>query len=126
MNSVILDHTALSALGRGNHLLARMIDAAHSEVDRRIFAPALCLTAAVAERPDLADHIGALPAIDIIELGYASASAVGKLVAAGVEWQTAHAVEAARPAVDWPAGRPVVTDSPSIYTGHRIAVISLN
>ena len=106
--------------------MARMIDAAHSDLSRHIYAPALCLAAAVAERPSLADHVGALPAIGVIELGYSSASAVGRLVAAGTDWRAAHAIDAGRPAVDWPTGRPVVTKLPDIYTWHGIPVVTLN
>lgn len=103
-----------------------MIDAAHSEADRQVFAPALCLTAAVAERPMLADHVGSLPAVEIIELGYSAASTVGTLIAAGLDWRAAHAVSAGRPAVDWPAGRPIVTSESHLYAGLGVVVISLN
>jgi hypothetical protein len=126
VNAYVLDHTALSALGHGHRLLARLVDAAHHEADRHVYAPALCLAAAVAERPALGDHIGSLPAIEVIELGYASARAVGRLVAQGVNWRSAHAVDSGRPTVDWPDGRAVVTREPHVYAGLGVRLISLN
>ena len=112
MSGFVLDHTALAALGRGHWLMSQLVDAAHRETDRHLYAPALCLAAAVAERPPLADHAGALPAVEVVDLGYPSATAVGRLVAAGVDWRAAQAVDAGRPTLDWPAGRPVVTAVP--------------
>lgn len=125
MNVAVLDHTALLALGAGHHRLSRMVALAHREIDRHLYTPALCLAAAIGERPGLGDHIGALPAIDVIELGFAAASTVGVLVADDVDWRLAHAVEAGRPSLDWPRGRPVVTATPDHYTPWGVDTIAV-
>jgi hypothetical protein len=125
VSGFVLDHTALAALGRGHRLLSQLVDAAHRETDRHLYAPALCLAAAVAERPPLADHVGVLPAVEVVDLGYPSATAVGRLIAAGLDWRAAQAVDAGRPTIDWPAGRPVVTAVPDTYAPWGVAVITL-
>jgi hypothetical protein len=123
----VVDHTALAALGRGNWFMSRLVvKAADSESGNYVFAPALCLAAATAERPAMADHIGGLRAVDIVDLGFPSAAAVGHLVAEGVDWRIAQAIDAARPTVDWPGGRPVVTAEPDAYAKWGIDVIELN
>ncbi|HEV2087881.1 MAG TPA: hypothetical protein VGR21_06195 [Cryptosporangiaceae bacterium] len=121
--AVVFDHTALSGLGAGTRFLSRMVDRAHYEPNRYVYAPALCLVAAVADRRGLADHVGALPALEVLDLGYAAASAVGELVAAEVDWRLAHAVQAATPNAEWPQGLPVVTGAPDLYAPWRVATI---
>ncbi len=121
--AVIFDHTALLGLGAGTPFLSRIVDRAHYETDRYVCAPALCVVAAVAGRPGLADHLGALPAVEVLELGYAAASAVGVLVAADVDWRLAHAVQAAKPNAEWPRGIPVVTAVPDRYTPWQVPTI---
>lgn len=113
---VVFDHTALLALGAGNQLVSR-VSQAHLQHGWYMYAPAMCLAAAVAERPLLADHVGMLPAVEVVELGYAGAAAAGRLLADSVGWQDAQAIEVARPTVDWPDGRPVVTATPRVYAG---------
>jgi hypothetical protein len=123
----IVDHTALAALGRGNRFMSRLVVDAASESDVYVFAPALCLAAATAERPALADHIGSLRAVEIVDLGFPSAAAVGHLLAeGGADWRIAHAIDAARPTVDWPGGRPVVTAEPDAYAKWDVATIALH
>lgn len=123
--AVVFDHTALLTLGIGNRMLSGLVAQAHLQPGRYVYAPALCLTAAVAQRPELADHIGLLPAIQVIDLDYTAAAATGSFIATGVDWRAAHAINAARPTVDWPTGRPVLTTAPEIYSGWGIDVISV-
>lgn len=123
--AVIADHTALVALGAGDREMSRLVAAAHGEADRYVYAPGLCLAAAVAQRPALADHIGQLPAIEVIEMAYASACVVGSLIADGVDWRVAHAIDAARPSPDWPAGRPIVTAHAAAYAHRGVTTIAL-
>lgn len=121
---VVFDHTALLALGAGTALLSRIVDRAHYESGRHVYVPALCLSAAVAERPALADHIGALPAMEVLDLGFASAGVVGELVAADVDWRVAQAIDAGRPSLDWPYGRPVLTAVPEQFARWGVATIN--
>jgi hypothetical protein len=113
--AVVFDHTALLALGSGSRLASRLVVAAHGQTGRHVYAPALCLAAAVAQRPALADHVGGLPALEVLDLGYAAASSVGHLISSGTPWQDAHAVDAARPSAEWPTGLPVATTTPENY-----------
>jgi hypothetical protein len=125
VNVFVLDHTALAALGAGHRYLSRVIRAVHDEPDWHVYVPALCLAAAEAGRQGLADHVGALPAIEVVELGYAAASAVGRLVASGVDWRLAQAVHTGRPTIDWPTGRPIVTAEPKSYSTWGVDAIAL-
>src|SRR5690349_12232184 len=125
MNAVVLDHTALLVLGSGNRFVSRLVDGAHGEADRQVFVPSLCLAAAAAERAGLADHVGALPAIEVVELGFAGAGQVGELIGAGLDWRLAHAVDTGRPSVDWPAGRPIVTAVPEDYAKRGVRTINV-
>lgn len=42
-------------------------------------------------------------------------AAVGRFIAAGVDWRTGQAINAGRPTADWPDGRPVLTTTPEAY-----------
>ncbi|HSV67217.1 MAG TPA: hypothetical protein VLJ59_15070 [Mycobacteriales bacterium] len=123
MSGYVFDHTALLALGAGNRQLSRLVDAAHQLGDRHLYAPAMCLAAAVADRPGLADHLGALPALEVVDLGYAEAVTVGACIAVGVDWRAAQAIGTGRPTADWPTGRPVVTAVPESYAGWGVEVV---
>jgi hypothetical protein len=94
---VVFDHTALLTLGAGNRLLSGLVAQAHLQPGRYVYAPALCLTAAIAQRPGLVDHIGVLPVIQVIDLDYAASATVGSVIATGVDWRAAHAINAGRP-----------------------------
>lgn len=122
--AVVFDHTALLALGAGSRMLSGLVSQAHARPGRYIFAPALCVTAAVAERPGLADHIGVLSALQVIDLDYPAAAAVGSFIAAGVDWRAGQAITTARPTADWPTGRPVLTTTPDTYLDWGIEVIT--
>lgn len=122
--AVVFDHTALLALGAGSRMISGLVSQAHLSPNRYIFAPALCLTAAIAQRPGLADHIGALPAIQVIDLDYPAAAAVGSFIAAGMDWRGSQAIDAGRPTPEWPGGRPVVTTTPQPYTDWSIEIIT--
>ena len=122
--AVVFDHTALLALGAGSPMLSGLVSQAHARPGRYIYAPALCVAAAVAERPGLADHIGVLPALQVIDLDYPAAAAVGSFIAAGVDWRAGHAISAARPNAEWPNGRPVLTTAPDTYRDWGIEVVT--
>ena len=124
--AVVFDHTALLALGSGNRMASRLVVAAHGQTGRHVYAPALCLAAAVAERPALADHVGGLPAAEVLDLDCAAACSVGHLISSRTSWQDAHAPDAARPSAEWPTGLPIVTTTPESYRGLGIATIPLN
>jgi hypothetical protein len=113
------------ALGAGNQLMSRLVVAAHRTPGRYVYAPAMCVAAAVAGRPRLGDHIGSLLAIQVVDLGFDAARTAGVLIADGADWRHAHAVAAARPSAVWPKGLPVVTAVPQEYARHMLEIISL-
>ncbi len=122
--AVVFDHTALLALGAGSRMLSGLVSQAHLRPNRYIFAPALCLSAAIAQRPGLADHIGGLPAIQVIDLDYPAAAAVGSFIAVGMDWRGAQAIDAARPTAEWPGGRPVLTTTPELYSDWGVEIVT--
>ena len=124
---VVMDHTALSLLGRGHPFLSGLVAApAHRTDTRHVYVPALCLAAAIAERPAIGEHVLALPAVEVVGLGVAHSLAVGVLVGEQVPWQHSHAVAVCRPDPEWPTGRPVITATPDQYDGLFVDVIAVN
>ncbi|MBT2392673.1 hypothetical protein J7E87_25375 [Streptomyces sp. ISL-1] len=113
--AVIYDESALLALGSGNWLASQFISNTAHGPTRHVYVPALCLAAADGMRKGLAEHVGALPTAEIVELDFAGASTLGALLRDGVEWRLGHAIHLSRPTVEWPDGRPVVTASPDLY-----------
>ncbi|HEY7812815.1 MAG TPA: hypothetical protein VIC62_06220, partial [Nakamurella sp.] len=111
----MLDDSALLALGRGYPALSGFIvDAA---AGRAVLAvPALCICAAEAQRPGIADHIGALP-VDIEPLEESTTVPVGRF-GENIDWRIAQAVAAALPSVAFPQGgsscpcKPLATGQP--------------
>lgn len=63
--AVVFDHTALLALSAGSRMFSGLVCQAERRPGRYIFARALWLAAAIAQRPGLADHIGMLPAMQV-------------------------------------------------------------
>jgi hypothetical protein len=122
----VVDDTALLALGSGSQLMSRLVVAAHGESDRYVYAPAMCVAAAVSGRPVLADHVGGLLAINVVDLDFVAASIVGRLIDHGADWRRAHAIATARPTAEWPTGLPVVTGAPGAYAGHSLRTIALS
>ncbi|MBQ1048599.1 hypothetical protein KBX50_09015 [Micromonospora sp. C51] len=123
---VVLDHTALLLLGRGHPFLSGLVAApAHSQPHRHVYVPALCLAGAVAERPEIGEHVLSLPAIEVVEVGFAHALTIGRLIADELPWQHAHATATCVPDVEWPAGRPLITAEPKRYEGYAMHVIAV-
>ncbi|MFD7442071.1 hypothetical protein [Streptomyces sp. NPDC059909] len=133
--AVVFDDTAALALGAGNRMASRLVTWAEKDPARRVCIPALCLAAAEVDRAGVAEHIGALPSVDITALDFAGVLAVGKRLRTTAEhddpekadddWSSAHALHLARPSVEWPRGRPVLTRSPSRYRGTGVRTIRI-
>jgi hypothetical protein len=125
VSAVVLDHTAVIAFAVGNRRISRMITQAHNNANRLVYVPTLCLIAAEVEASGIADHLGALPAVHVIDLGFADAEGVATVISDGLPWECAHAVASARPTLEWPTGRPLVTRTPRQYTGMKLHVIGV-
>lgn len=124
--AIVFDDTAALALGAGNRMASRLVVEAEKDPTLRIYLPAVCLAAAEADRAGVAEHVGALPGVDITELDFAGAAAVGKrLRVQGADWSGAHALHLAHPSVEWPRGRPVLTRDPARYKGTGVRVIGI-
>ncbi|MGW7417223.1 hypothetical protein [Streptomyces sp. NPDC054863] len=113
--AVVYDETALLALGGGNRLASQFIANTEHGPTRHVYVPALCLASADGRRKGMAQHVGALPAVEIVELDFAGVATVGALLRDGVDWHLGHAIHLSRPTVDWPDGRPVLTAEPDLY-----------
>jgi hypothetical protein len=114
----VLDDSSLLALGKGYPALSGFIvDAAAGRA--ALAVPALCLCAAEAQRPGIAEHVGMLP-VDIEPLELSMAIPAGKLIGEGIDWRIAHAVAAALPSAAHPDGRVVLSVEAARYRGTPI------
>jgi hypothetical protein len=114
----VLDDSSLLALGKGYPALSGFIvDAA---AGRAVLAvPALCLCAAEAQRPGIAEHVGMLP-VDIEPLELSVLIPAARLIGDGADWRIAHAVVAALPSAIHPEGRVVLSVDAARYQGTGI------
>ncbi|MFF5147747.1 hypothetical protein ACFY6U_49955 [Streptomyces sp. NPDC013157] len=133
--AVIFDDTAALALGAGNRMTSRLVVEAEKDAALRVYIPAVSLAAAERERAGVAEHVGALPSVNIEGLDFAAATAVGKRLRAAngepeegkdePDWSGAHVLHLALPTVEWPRGRPVLTRTPMRYRGTGIRTIRI-
>jgi hypothetical protein len=122
MIAALLDHTALLALGAGYPALSGLVvDAAAGRAVVQV--PAMCLTAAQAQRRGVAEHVGALPGLDVEPLDLSAAIEVGGMIGRGIDWRVAHAVYASRPSVEHPRGRVVLSVQPDLYADTEVTPI---
>ena len=121
MIACLLDDSALLALGKGYPALSGFIvDAA---AGRAVLAvPALCLCAAEAKRPGIAEHVGMLP-VDIEPLELSTAIPAARLIGDGADWRIAQAVAAALPSAVHPDGRGVLSVETARYQGTGVQPI---
>ncbi len=122
MIACLLDDSSVLALGKGYPALSGFIvDAA---AGRAVLAvPALCLCAAEAQRPGVAEHVGMLP-VDIEPLDLSAVIGAGWLIGDGVDWRIAQAVTAALPSAVHPDGRVVVSVDTARYQGTGIEPVN--
>ncbi|MFF4902003.1 hypothetical protein [Streptomyces sp. NPDC001068] len=133
--AVIFDDTAALALGAGNSMASRLVVEAEKDPALRVYIPAVSLAAAERERAGVAEHVGALPSVNIEALDFAAATAVGKRLRAEKgtaqdgkdepDWSGAHVLHLALPTVEWPRGRAVLTRTPMRYRGTGIRTIRI-
>ncbi len=122
MIACLLDDSSVLALGKGYPALSGFIvDAA---AGRAVLAvPALCLCAAEAQRPGVAEHVGMLP-VDIEPLDLSAVIGAGRLIGDGVDWRIAQAVTAALPSAVHPDGRVVLSVDTARYQGTGIEPVN--
>lgn len=121
MIACLLDDSALLALGTGYPALSGFI--VDGAAGRAVLAvPALCLCAAEAQRPGIAEHVGMLP-VDIESLDLSMTIPVGQLIGGGVDWRIAQAVAAALPSAVHPDGRVILSVETARYEGTGVQPI---
>jgi hypothetical protein len=117
----LLDDSSVLALGKGYPALSGFIvDAAAGRAVLSV--PALCLCAAEAQRPGIAEHLGML-SVDIEPLDLSAAIPAGRLIGDGIDWRIAQAVAAARPSAIQPDGRVVLSVDTARYQGTGVEPI---
>ena len=122
MIACLLDDSSVLALGKGYPALSGFIvDAAAGRA--ALAVPALCLCAAEAQRPGIAEHVGLLP-VDIEPLELSAVMPAGSLIGDGVDWRIAQAVAAALPSAMHPDGRVVLSVDAARYQGTGIEPVN--
>ncbi|MFJ3927803.1 hypothetical protein [Streptomyces sp. NPDC090022] len=119
---IVLDQTAMAALGQGNVLASRLVHRAHAEAGWFLYAPACALVEADRARPGTAEHLAALPGITVLDLDLPAVLAV-----AGQDtWGPAHSRHAAQPTPDRPDGAVIATTTPHRWAGEPVRVLDLS
>ncbi|WP_424863870.1 hypothetical protein [Streptomyces sp. MMS24-I29] len=118
---IVLDDTAMTAVGRGNVLASRLIHRAHAEADWFLYAPACALVEADRSRPGTAEHLAALPGITVLDLDLAAALAVAQQET----WAAAHSQYAAEPTPDRPDGAVIATTAPDRWKDEPVRILDL-
>ncbi|RFU85956.1 hypothetical protein DY218_14770 [Streptomyces triticagri] len=129
--AIVLDDTAALALGGGNRMVSRFVVEAEKDPTLHVYIPVMCLAVAERERAGVAEHVGSLPSVDITEMGFDAAAAMGKRVrieagrAGADDWGGAHALHLGLPSVEWPRGRPILTREPGRYRGTGVRAVRI-
>ncbi|MFE7425478.1 hypothetical protein [Streptomyces sp. NPDC057545] len=118
---IVLDDTAMTAVGRGNVLASRLIHRAHAEAGWFLYAPACALVEADRSRPGTAEHLAALPGITVLDLDLAAALAVAQQET----WAAAHSQYAAEPTPDRPDGAVIATTAPDRWKDEPVRILDL-
>ncbi|MFF4667900.1 hypothetical protein [Streptomyces sp. NPDC001282] len=118
---IVLDDTAMTAVGRGNVLASRLIHRAHAEAGWFLYAPACALVEADRSRPGTAEHLAALPGITVLDLDLAAALAVAQQET----WAAAHSQYAAQPTPDRPDGAVIATAAPDRWKDEPVRILDL-
>ncbi|MFF0535084.1 hypothetical protein ACWDF1_25540 [Streptomyces coelicoflavus] len=118
---IVLDDTAMVAVGKGNVLASRLIHRAQAEAGWFPYAPACALVAADRIRPGTAEHLAALPGITVLELDLSAVLAVAR----ETTWAPAHTRYAAEPTAERPNGAVIATTAPETWRGQSVRLIDL-
>ncbi|WP_030775999.1 hypothetical protein [Streptomyces sp. NRRL F-2664] len=124
--AVVLDHTTAIALHNPKDPYNEAVAAFYVQSSGglgTLYAPVLSLTAGTTERPGLLPYIHGLRFIRIESFDTHAALAAAELLRAGHSWATVHAIHAARPSADFPAGRYLLTLMPELYAGTGIQAV---
>ncbi|WP_229821483.1 MULTISPECIES: hypothetical protein [Streptomyces] len=124
--AVVLDHTTATALydpkDPHNEAVAAFYVQASGGLGT-LYAPVLSLTAGDTERPGLLAYINGLRFIRLEAFDTAAALAATGMLHAGHSWAAVHAIHAARPSAEFPAGRFLLTLTPGVYEGTGVRAV---
>jgi hypothetical protein len=119
---VVLDDSAMVAVGYGNALASRLIHRAHAEAGWHLYAPACALVEADRARPGTAEHLATLPSIIVVDLDLPAALAVAR----EATWATAHTRYTAEPTPERPDGAFIATAQPDRWKGQSVRVLDVS
>ncbi|MEV0093451.1 hypothetical protein [Streptomyces sp. NPDC050738] len=119
---IVLDDTAMAAVGQGNVLASRLIHRAHAEAGWFLYAPACALVEADRARPGTAEHLASLPGITVLDLDLAATLVVARQEG----WAAAHSQYAAQPTPDRPDGAVIATTAPGRWAGEPVRTLDLS
>lgn len=117
---VVLDSSALAALGQGNRVTAYLVARAAKNTGW-LYVPACALVEADRERPGLAEHVGGLKGVEVVPLDLAAAL----WLARHEGWGFAHAVYTAMPSADRPLGAAIATAEPQLWAAEPLHIIDV-
>lgn len=124
LHHLVLDTPTLLALA-GNRQVSALIHRAHFETETRLWAPALSVLEADRERLGIAEHVGQLEVLHIVDLDYPAVLAVAAMQRDGVPPGIGAAIHAARHVPEWGAGALVATVDAKAYKGRGVPVLDL-
>ncbi|MFE5597541.1 hypothetical protein [Streptomyces sp. NPDC056549] len=121
--AAVLDHTTAAALHDPRNPSHQAVGEFYDEARRglgALYVPALCLAAADARHPGLFATITSRRFIRIEAFDSACLFTTTGILYAGFSWAALHAIHAARPSVEFPNGRVLLTLTPELYEGTGI------
>ncbi|MFE9933583.1 hypothetical protein [Streptomyces sp. NPDC005533] len=125
--AVVLDDTTATALQDPKDPYNEAVAAFYVQASGglgTLYAPVLSLTAGDdTERPGLLSYINGLRFIEIEPFDPAAALSATEILHAGHSWAAVHAIHAARPPADFPAGRYLLTLEPELYDGTGVQAV---
>ncbi|UUY52361.1 hypothetical protein NRK68_34380 (plasmid) [Streptomyces yangpuensis] len=124
--AVVLDHTTATALHDPKDPYNEAVAAFYVQASGglgTLYAPVLSLTAGDTERQGLLAYMHGLRFIRIEPFDTDAALTATELLQAGHSWAAVHAIHAARPSADYPAGRYLLTLTPDLYEGTGVQAV---
>lgn len=122
---LVLDTPSLLALS-GNRQVSALIHRAYLDADTRLWVPVLSVLEADVVLAGIAEHIGQLDVIHMLDLDYPAVLAVAQMRRDGVPAGVAAAVHAACHLPEWGSQVLVATIEPKAYVGQGVGVLDLN
>ncbi|MGW7604525.1 hypothetical protein [Streptomyces antimycoticus] len=124
--AVVLDHTTAAALHDPKDPHSEAVAAFYVQASGglgTLYAPVLSLAVGDTEQTGLLTYINGLRFITIEPFDTQAALTATELLHAGYSWAAVHAIHAARPSADFPAGRFLLTLTPDVYEGTGVKAV---